>query len=591
MKKIININLSSRLIPIEDSAYDLLKSYLEVLKKYFTHEEGRDEIIGDIESRIAEIFQEILKKGAHCITDENVNGVIASMGRPEQFDGDQPQPKSSGETTAPEEYYYSKPKKRLFRDPDDKILGGVCSGLAAYFDVDPIIFRLIFAAMFFGWGSGLILYIILWIAMPLAKTSAEKLEMRGERVDLNNIKNTVKEEMSSLKGKMEGMGNEVRNFSVGRGRQIGNDLGELFRKVIEGIGSILVFLAKGIVYFVAVVILVSLIGVGIFLTASSAALYPLKNFFLAGFFENALFVLFLILVVGIPVLSLIIFAIRKLAGIKYRNRVLGYCLTILWVIGVIGAFALVTFIVRDFRMYYQETIPVVFAQPSNRQLTLRGQRREDYFSGFNLWHHELNVIDDSVTIRNVQLRIERSPADTVSMDITRTSSGYSRNEARILTHDIIFNLNQDGSVLEIPHHFTIPLKDHFRNQHLTLRIYLPLHYSLIVDPYIHSLMKGNYSDLEDQENTDPRDDIHYIMTSDGLQRVDQVNLQPDTLRIPQQVPKNSSSSTRRYHYQGPDGNTPASPSGNSAGQNNAPLQLDADGISFLFFSIQQMSQF
>src|ERR1700744_473332 len=88
MKKIININFHSRVIPIEETAYEILQQYIASLRGYFANEEGRDEIISDIENRFAELFSETLKKGAPCITDADVNGIIPSMGRPEEFEGE-----------------------------------------------------------------------------------------------------------------------------------------------------------------------------------------------------------------------------------------------------------------------------------------------------------------------------------------------------------------------------------------------------------------------------------------------------------------------------------------------------------------------
>src|ERR1700683_1346991 len=85
MKKIININFHSRVIPIEETAYDILQQYVDSLRRYFANEEGREEIISDIENRFSELFADTLKKGAACITDADVNAIIASMGRPEEF--------------------------------------------------------------------------------------------------------------------------------------------------------------------------------------------------------------------------------------------------------------------------------------------------------------------------------------------------------------------------------------------------------------------------------------------------------------------------------------------------------------------------
>ena len=186
MKKVININFQGRVIPIEESAYDMLKQYVESLRRFFANEEGRDEIINDIEGRIAELFGESLKKGSTCITEDDVNKIIASMGRPEDFEDEEGKVKSQlgGEeqkqNTGGSNYEYSSaipPRGRLYRDETDKILGGVCSGLANYLRVDPTIVRLVFALISFGAGTGILLYILLWVILPsksLVNTSSTK---------------------------------------------------------------------------------------------------------------------------------------------------------------------------------------------------------------------------------------------------------------------------------------------------------------------------------------------------------------------------------------------------------------------------------
>ncbi|MGN6418826.1 MAG: PspC domain-containing protein, partial [Pseudobacter sp.] len=177
MKKVININFQGRVIPIEETAFDLLKQYIDSLRSYFAREEGRDEIINDIESRIAELFSERLKKGAVCITDEDVNQISASIGRPEDFDddgGSTGTQETAGEEakqsqsqqqqqSQPGAGQYATGRGRLYRNTDDKILGGVCSGLANYLGIDPVILRILFVLLVapLFW-----VYILLWIVVP-----------------------------------------------------------------------------------------------------------------------------------------------------------------------------------------------------------------------------------------------------------------------------------------------------------------------------------------------------------------------------------------------------------------------------------------
>ena len=176
MKKVININFQGRVVPIEETAYDILKQYVESLRRFFDNEEGKDEIINDIEGRIAELFAETLKKGSTCITDDDVNAIIKSMGRPEEFEAEEASVKSqlsgegkkqqqsySGGSSAQGESTTGQRPSRLFRDENNKLLGGVCAGIANYFGVDKIIVRILFIL---GFGITFIPYLILWVAVP-----------------------------------------------------------------------------------------------------------------------------------------------------------------------------------------------------------------------------------------------------------------------------------------------------------------------------------------------------------------------------------------------------------------------------------------
>ena len=195
MNKIFNINLGGYPFVIDDDAYYKLDKYLKHVKKHFSTSEGCDEIISDIETRIAELFNEHLK-GQPIVSVREVDSMIEVMGTPRDFGASEEF--DDYESTSSKRRSRFKTGKRLYRDTDDKVIAGVCSGLAAYFGVeDPLIFRLIFVVLFFG-GVGPIAYIIFWIAVPKAKTSADKLSMKGEPINIDNIARKVEEELNNL---------------------------------------------------------------------------------------------------------------------------------------------------------------------------------------------------------------------------------------------------------------------------------------------------------------------------------------------------------------------------------------------------------
>lgn len=191
MNRILSINISGTVFQIEEDAYDMLRTYMEKLKFHFRDNDGSQEIVDDIESRIAEMFT--TDPGKHTfISKRHVEKVMEIMGSPSQF-GD----KEHSEFVPSARPAY----RRLFRDPEGRILGGVCSGLGAYFNTDPLWVRILFLIAFFGFGSGLLVYLILWVIVPEAKTAADRLEMRGERVTIDNIERSIREEFERVKKK------------------------------------------------------------------------------------------------------------------------------------------------------------------------------------------------------------------------------------------------------------------------------------------------------------------------------------------------------------------------------------------------------
>lgn len=473
MKKIININLSARLIPIEDSAYEILRQYLDSLRRHFSKEEGAEEIQSDIESRIAELFQDKLKNGAHCITDEDVQAVIASIGRPEQFEE---ATAGAGQTPPVDETFTTgrRPRKRLYRDPDGKVLGGVCGGLGNYFNVDPVIFRIIFALLFFGAGTGLLVYFILWVATPEANTAAEKLEMRGERVDLNNIRATVQEEINAIKGSVGKVGADIRNFTYGRGGQVGNGIERFFHSLVNVLGKTLVMLTKGIFFFLAVVILFSLIITAVVLAASSAAFFPLKEALVNTPTQSALIWPALTLLIGIPIVALIIFVVRKITGIKQTNRYVGALLGILWIVGLVCAVSLVVSIGKDFRSFAREKENITLKTPSHGKLIVKQGSGWEDDDNMHVMFGDLIVDEDTVIMRNgVEIRSEQGTTDSFQVVISKTSRGRTMSDARRLAQEIAVNIRQEDSVLYVPKDFAIPHGSRWRGQDVTVTVYYP----------------------------------------------------------------------------------------------------------------------
>ncbi len=197
MQKTVNINLSGSIFYIDDDAYAMLREYLDKLENYFGNQEEGKEIINDIESRIAELFNEKLKDKSAVVNKAMVDDVISKMGQPEDFEDETTEGQESNKV---KQEIYNKQKKRLYRDIDNRILGGVCGGIAAYFNTDPVFVRVLFVILpFLSLGIIVPVYIVLWIIIPAAITTAQKLEMRGENVTIKNIEKAIRNEYEDVK--------------------------------------------------------------------------------------------------------------------------------------------------------------------------------------------------------------------------------------------------------------------------------------------------------------------------------------------------------------------------------------------------------
>ncbi len=201
MKKTISINLGGMVFNIDEDAYQLLDDYLQSVKSHYADDSAASEILEDIEARLAELFRERLSGNGEVITRLLTNEVIGIMGYPEDF----------MEEAVPGEQYRSRRTRyrRIYRDPDNQIVAGVCGGLGAYFNVDPLVFRILFIAITLLGGAGILIYLILWIVVPVARTTAQKLEMHGEPVNVSNIGKKVREEFDHVKENVKNVKNKM----------------------------------------------------------------------------------------------------------------------------------------------------------------------------------------------------------------------------------------------------------------------------------------------------------------------------------------------------------------------------------------------
>jgi phage shock protein PspC (stress-responsive transcriptional regulator) len=248
MNKTVSANISGFIFNIEEEAYQRLLKYLKTIQSFYASSEGGQEIVDDIEARIAELFQERLNAGKQVIAMKDIEEVITIMGQPEDYatdfdDDEHIHGSSSGGSSN------NNKARRIYRDSDDAMVGGVCSGFSHYLGWDPLILRILLVGAIIFAGTGLIIYLVLWALIPEAKTTAEKLQMKGETVNVENISKKINEEMDNVKDSFKKFSSETQETT----KQAGASLSDFFQKLFNGLGSFFEVIGK---------VLLKVLGVG-----------------------------------------------------------------------------------------------------------------------------------------------------------------------------------------------------------------------------------------------------------------------------------------------------------------------------------------
>lgn len=670
MKKIININLSGRVIPIEDSAYEKLKSYIESLRRYFVKEEDRDEIINDIESRIAELMNEKIRKGAACITDADIDEIAASMGRPEDFEAEAAEADYSstqgGAVPPPPPGSERKSRGRLYRDTNDKFIGGVCSGIAAYLNVDPSIVRILFAIITFG-GLGIgffayillwivlpargvenltskrlyrnpddrviggvagglaayfkretwvirlvfaapllfsifigfirgitwhhdfdfvpnmvfgsltstfiITYIILWIVLPEARSTYEKMEMRGEKVDVNsirqNMKERVKEWSEEVKESAQNLSDRARDFANTRGKTFAAEVGETARTAGSGCGHAIGVLFKVFFLFIAGTIAFSLFVGLMALIFGGIAWWPINNFLWTSSWQQVLAWGTLIFFLLVPLVGFIIWLIRRIIKVRRsKHSYLGWTFGFLWTVGWVCVVLFTISVGRDLRVRdHAPDKEIVMTQPANGKMIVVVSEPELEYTGRFNWANERgegwDLTEDVMKVSWVDFDIDKSPDSLYHVAIRKYSHGRDHRDAIDRAENIEYTATSVDSLLDLGSGYAIHREDKFRLQRVEVMIKVPVGKRIRFDEsvrrkldvgsnarYRNYRVHGRKVDIvyNDRVSFWWSSNVDYIMQADGKladvagryvdddnYRYEQEEKVPDTLDVKQQL--------------------------------------------------------
>ena len=413
--------------------------------------------------------------------------------------------------------------RKLYRDPDDRVLGGVCSGLGAFFDFDPIIIRLIFVLLvFLGAGSSIIIYLILWIVVPRAMNTAQRLEMKGEEVNINNISKTIKDEIQDVKDNYQ---NFRANKSYARGRESIEEVGNVFVSIVRAILKIFVVFFGIILLFIGILCIIALIT-SLFVTNEFMGISPFHDgipHYLDLFVSGATLTWFWIgvsLTVGIPLNMLIYLGTKLIFRFKSNNPAIGMSAFGLWVIGIILLISMTVRGFGDFKSVSTTTKQESFAAKSDTLVLKLGKDEYSDFLDSNLDIDGLRIasVDGKQFLLNKPtLDIVKSENNEFSMVIKSKARGRDLDKAQNNAKEINYQYTQQDSQLTFQPWFVLPDKAVWHKQEVDIVLKVPENKTIFLSEEMVKILHDikNTSDMWDGDMGGK----YWTMKPEGLELV------------------------------------------------------------------------
>jgi len=478
MNKTISINLGGFFFHIDEDAYQKLSRYFDAVKRSLAPD-GREEIMKDIESRIAELFQERIKNDKQVISLIEIDAVIGIMGQPEDYkiDDEKTSYQSNTSTSSSSNYYY--PSKRLFRDKENGMLGGVMAGLGHYLGIDALWLRIIMVILFFGFGTGLFVYIVLWVLVPEAITTTQKLEMRGEPINISNIERKVKEGIDDISSKISNIDHQKIASTAKSGAE---KIGSTFEEIFKTIFKIFAIFVGAIIVLVASFSLLGFIITGIVMMFSSTMPdnYILNNIQTPIGLETPLWVqgLLVILVFGIPFFFLLLLGLKLLVNnLKSIGNIATYTLIALWVIALGIAISLgineATQMAYEGKVVQKEEIILT----PNDTLNIKF-KNNDFYSKNSYHETDFKLTQDEnkneiIYSNNVTIEIMETDEMMPYIQVEKLARGKSAAEANKRAEKIKYGYKIEGNTLILDNYLISAVENKFRGQEVALYLYLP----------------------------------------------------------------------------------------------------------------------
>lgn len=482
MKKTTTINLAGLVFHIEEDGYQVLRDYFDEVKRIFSTQEGVDEMISDIEARFAELFQERLNPYKEVLTSQDVDEVIAIMGMPNELDEDFEDENAYEQR----DFKGMHSNRKLFRDVDDGIIGGVAAGTAHFFNIDPVIIRVLWIIFVLLGGSGVLIYIIAWIAIPPARTTSEKLQMRGEYVNLDTIKGYAQNFGKEAKRGFNKASNTMMN-SVKQGNNFVIRLGKAFLTLIS-----ILLLTIGVLSLTSLSLSFFISYPNILFDTSIQLNDNVVNTnfptLVEVFFANdtlALFTLFILVLV--PILFLIILGIKLLFSQKMKVKTLSIFLLVIWIVALISMSFIGVYTGLDFKEKYKSENKVTITEDYN-QISLRFIEEDILITDFidSDFDDFFAIEQDQIKLGYVNVQVIPTEDSLFYYTIERSSNGRTLKTAKERADRIQFEVENQDSVLTVPTRYIFSKEDKIRGQEVGVKIYVP--YDKVI------VLQGNLED-------------------------------------------------------------------------------------------------
>ncbi len=511
MKKTFTININGIIFNIDDDAFEKLQKYLGEINEHFSAFKGGREVVTDIEARIAELFQEKISDSKQVITIDDVDNVIKIMGNPEDFFDE--------EEDKEKEKAHKKIRKRIYRNPDNMILGGVCSGISEYLNIDPIILRLIFVIAVVFYGTGIFLYLVLWIIIPRAETRAQKLEMKGEKINVSNIEKSIKKEYEDVKNNINNIGSS-KDYKKAR---------NLFSRFLSFLGELLRICIKVILVIIGIALVISgvLIVVAIISTLFwGHILWPFtfNSFIFPTFlsvtsaFPTTLFLVGLLLTITIPLILLVYAGLLIIFKFKAHSKFISFALLTAWIIGLVILFATG---INQVNNYSESSNYNQYEKLDKlKSDTIYLQTSIDTLNNYT----EKNIVFNNYKVLVInnknylfgrpRFNIVQSANNECELKIKRVSNGSSEKDCIKNAKDIIYNLKENDSTIVFDNFFTNSGKQEWRNQRIYITLKLPIGKAV----YLNRNMQNIIYDIDNVSNTLDDDMLgeYWVMKPEGL---------------------------------------------------------------------------